>query len=128
MRQKCPNTDQKKLRIWTLFTRWLFHVTALTDLILYYSIYCVADQIGQKIILHILSSFARPQVKTLIVKIRLLPRKFQHQVFHEHFFIDWQCFQYRLPNISCKLWVVSWAQLLRPLFSIQITQFCGKLT
>ena len=24
LRKKCPNTDQKKLRIWTLFTQWAF--------------------------------------------------------------------------------------------------------
>ena len=23
LREKCPNTDQKKLRIWTLFTQWI---------------------------------------------------------------------------------------------------------
>ena len=52
----------------------LFHLTALMDLILYYSIYCIINQIGQNIFLHILS-FANPQVKTMIAKLRLLPRK-----------------------------------------------------
>ena len=52
----------------------LFHLNALMDLILYYSIYCIIDQSGQNIFLHILS-FANPQVKTMIAKLRLLPRK-----------------------------------------------------
>ena len=47
----------------------------LTKLILYYFSYCNIDQIGQNIFLHVLSSFSRTRVKTLIVKFRLLPRK-----------------------------------------------------
>ena len=70
--------------------------------------------------LHILSSFARPQVKSLIVKLRLLPRK--TSIF-KHFFIDRQCFLYRLPNI-----VITWVKLFGPPFSMQITQFCGYLS
>ena len=38
------------------------------------------------------------------------------------FFVNRQCFQYRLPNI-----VVTWAKFLGPQFLIQTTQFCGNL-
>ena len=31
LREKSPNTDQKKLRIWTLFTQSLFHLLLILD-------------------------------------------------------------------------------------------------
>ena len=71
--------------------------------------------------LHILSSFARPQVKTMIVKFRLLPRKTSISGISLTFFINRQYFQYRLFNI-----VITWAKLLGQPYSIQITQFCGR--
>ena len=53
----------------------LFHFTALTDWIFYY-FNLLYYQVEQNIFLYILSSsFARPKVKTLIVKFRLLSRK-----------------------------------------------------
>ena len=55
----------------------LFHLTALTDLILYYFnfLYYWSNWTKYFFFVHILSSFARPQVKTLNVKFRKLPRK-----------------------------------------------------
>ena len=54
----------------------LFHLTALTDLILYYfSLLHYWSSWTKYSFLHILWLFARSQVKTLIVKFRLLPRK-----------------------------------------------------
>ena len=99
-------------------------MTALTDLILYYfNLLYYWPNWTECFSFHILSSFARPQVKSLIVKFRLLPRKTSVLIFQQHFFIKRQCFQYRLPNI-----VVTWAKLLELPFSIRITQFCGNLT
>ena len=54
----------------------LFHFFSLTDLILYYfNLLYYWSNWTEFSFLHILSSFARPQVKTLIVKFRLLPGK-----------------------------------------------------
>ena len=54
----------------------LFHLTAFTDLILYdlNTLHYWSKWTGYSFF-HVLSSFARSQVKTLIVKFRLLPRK-----------------------------------------------------
>ena len=108
-----------KLHIVQLIVR-VFHLTPITDLILYNfsSLYYWSNS-TEYFFLQILSSFARPQVRSLILKLRLLPRK--TSIF-KHFFIDRQCFLYRLPNI-----VITWVKLFGPPFSMQITQFCGYL-
>ena len=95
----------------------LFHLTALTDLILHY-FNLFYYQIG--LFFHILSSFAEPKGKT--IKFRLLPRKTSKSGISLTFFIKRQCFQYRLQNI-----VVTWAKMLGQPFSIQITQFYSNL-
>ena len=69
-------------RLWWLLCVILFHLTALSELMLYCFIFivllikldriCFADS---SFFLHISKSFARTQVKTLIVKFRLLPGK-----------------------------------------------------
>ena len=78
-----------------------FHLTALTELMLYYYKFIVLlielDRIicfaGSSYFFHISRSYARTHVKPLIVKFRLLPRKFQFQVF------QWQHFQHQILNI-----------------------------
>ena len=89
----------------------LFYLAALTDLILYYFkliVWNCIDEIGQNdifcrciIFFCIISwSFASPQVMTLIVKLRLMPRKTSILGILLTFFpINSQCFQYRLPNL-----------------------------
>ena len=56
------------------------HVVQLIDCrhrfdVVFFLFIAFIDQIGENIFLLILSSFARPLVKTMIVKFRLLPRK-----------------------------------------------------
>ena len=82
-------------------------VTDHTDLILHYFL----DQIKMMFcsfsnFLQIWRSFATPQVKSLIVKLRLLSTK---TPILECFSINRHCLQYRLPNFS-----LTEAKLLRP--------------
>ena len=94
------NVLLKRSNCFRIVERYVVHML-FTSQIWYciISVYGIIDQIGQNTFLYILS----------------LPSL--------TFFINRQCCQYRLPNI-----VATWAKLLGPPFSIQITQFCGILS
>ena len=83
----------------------LFHLTGLTIIVLFQFIVLLI-KLGRIFFLYMLS-LARTQVKSLTVKFRLLPRKTSILGISLTFFINRQCFQYRLPYF-----VITWAKSL----------------
>ena len=118
-------------RLWWLLCVILFHLTALSELMLYCFIFivllikldriCFAD-----------SSFFFTYIKIICqnpsknpdCKIQITARKnFNLRYFISIFSLIDKCLEYRLPNI-----VVTWAKLLGPPFPTQNTQCCGNLS
>ena len=107
---RCCLINQTAFELWNyMFVQIIvtfFHLTTFTDLILrnFDLLYYWSN--WKEFFFHILS-FAWFQVKTVIVKLILLPRKTSISDISLTFFINWQSFQYRLPNI-----VITWPKLL----------------
>ena len=102
----------------------LLHLTTLTGLILYYFNFLYYwSNWTEYFFLYLLLLSARPQIKALIEKFRLMPRKTSISGIALTFFINLWCFQCKLPNI-----VVTWAKLWWQTFSIQITQYCDNVS
>ena len=109
----------------------LFHLTALTDLILCYSsLLYYWSSWTEYSFLRMLSSFVLSSLipsKNSDCKIQITAKKnFNLRYFINIFFISTWCFRYRLPNTYNI--VVTWVKLLGPPSSIQITYFCGNLS